>query len=638
MKSAVISLLDKDLSEHTFPLTFLGAGYALISLIILARAASSAMDSGITIGFYFILLTLTPLVAFIVGNRLIVREYIGKTRLFVEALPVALASPLVIKYVLGLIYLFALTGAGLLITMGVDSDAEISPSFAGLLLLKSLTLVFVLWSLVFSISLFGRLRLILYLVIGFATYYLMADPGIDADKFGPLALLDSQLFAHERDVIPWAQIIQSIVAGLIIAGIGFALALFNEGSLTESLAKPMNRRDFVALSIVGFAVLVIYPVLSKDWKKTPYAFSGALVVRSEQPPIAIRFDSEEQKPVAQSLVKRLTQILKVVQRELGVAELPRIRISMNTALSQKDVNMWTTNGVIIEANYGEYDTYQNTVLDAHALHGVFQILTANRAVFEPRHWLVDGITRSWATTPLNEKERAQHDAQVYARAIFALERSPLTPDLITNWQLVADATGLAAAEALAFTAVDYFRQTHGNEPLTQLARNNLIKPIPSGLRGPLQDRLVTAEQKFEATVGVSWDSFMQDWRNWLSKQRERADIAEYLALIPAITGSVKSHTNADGVLTLDAHFEKLAGFSGINKQGTCEVNHESISAFDREIWLNSDNRLTGPCTLEGVAQSISRYAQGERVYVTLGYEHPRFHWPIILRAERVTIK
>jgi len=609
LKPAVLSLLDKDLSEHTFPLTFLGAGYALISLIILARAVSSAMDSGVSVGFYYIVLALTPLVAFIVGNRLIVREYIGKTRLFVEALPVAMSSPLIIKFVMGFVYMALLTSLGLLITMGMDSDGDISPSFAGLLLIKSITLVFVLWSIVFSVSLFGRLRLILYLVIGATLYYLLSSPSIDADRFGPLALLDFELFAFERDIVPWMQIIQSVITGIVIAGIGFALALFNEGSLTESLAKPMNRRDFVALTIVGFAALVIFPVLTKDWKKTPYSFSGEQVVRSEWPPIAIRFNSPKQKPIAQSLLKRLKQTLQVAQRELGIAQVPSIRISMDTSLSTKDVNMWTRNGVIIEANYGEYDSYQNTVLEAHVLHGVFQRLTDNRAVFEPRHWLTDGLTRYWATTPLTEKDRREHAAQVFARAIFALDRSPLTPDLITNWQLVADVTGLIAAEALAFTAIEFFLQTHGNDPLTRLARANLTEPIPTGFRGPLNDRSPAAQERFESIVGESWNSFMQNWRQWLSDQRKRPDVAEFLALIPAITGVAAPHTNQDGVLTLDARFEPLADFDSIDELGTCEVNHKSIGAFDWEIWLNTDNRLAGECTLDGVAQRISQYAR-----------------------------
>jgi hypothetical protein len=638
LKPAVLSLLDKDLSEHTFPLTFLGAGYALISLIILARAASSAMDSGVTIGFYYVLLTLTPLVAFIVGNRLIVREYIGKTRLFVEALPVSMSSPLIIKYLLGFIYLALLTCLGLLITMGVDSDADISPPFAGLLLLKAITLVFVLWSVVFSVSLFGRLRLILYFIIGFTVYYLISDPSIDADRFGPLALLDSQLFAYERDEIPWPEIVQSVIIGFVVAGIGFALALFNEGSLTESLAKPMNRRDFVALTVVGFAALVIYPVLSKDWKKTPYSFSGEQVVRSEQPAVAIRFNARDQKPVAQALLDRLTQTLQFAQSELGIAQLPPVRISMDTSLSQKDVNMWTSKGVIIEANYAGYDSYQNTVLEAHVLHGVFQSLTANRAVFEPRHWLLDGVTRSWASTPLGKEDRAKHDAQVYARAVFALDRSPLTPDLITNWQRVADITGLVATEALAMTAIDFLTQQHGKEPLIQLARSNLTQRIPSGFSGPLNDRTPSMQIRFEAVVGQSWESFMQDWRSWLSEQRQRSDVAELLALIPAITGDARPGRHENGAITLDAHFKKLPGFSGIDEQGTCEVNHESIGAFDREIWLNTDNRLSGQCTLDSVAQRISHYAQGDRVYVTMSYEHPRFHWPIVLNAQRVTMK
>ena len=97
-----LSLLLKDCREHSLALFSLGTGLIAVVLISLTqqRAAEFNMSSFEVVRFA--LMTVVPLITLIVGNRLIVREYSGGTRRFMESLPIKPATPLMVKLVMGL--------------------------------------------------------------------------------------------------------------------------------------------------------------------------------------------------------------------------------------------------------------------------------------------------------------------------------------------------------------------------------------------------------------------------------------------------------------------------------------------------------------------------------------------------------
>ena len=100
-----LSLLLKDCREHSLALFSLGTGLIAVVLISLTqqRAAEFNMSSFEVVRFA--LMTVVPLITLIVGNRLIVREYSGGTRRFMESLPIKPATPLMVKLVMGWFYL-----------------------------------------------------------------------------------------------------------------------------------------------------------------------------------------------------------------------------------------------------------------------------------------------------------------------------------------------------------------------------------------------------------------------------------------------------------------------------------------------------------------------------------------------------
>src|SRR5205823_5445901 len=96
------NLIDKEIREHWLPLGavvaigLLGLGLVTLGSIVTGEAGNplEALRS--------FLLTFSIPIALVTCNRLVVREYQGKTQLFLESLPLTRARMILVKYVFGL--------------------------------------------------------------------------------------------------------------------------------------------------------------------------------------------------------------------------------------------------------------------------------------------------------------------------------------------------------------------------------------------------------------------------------------------------------------------------------------------------------------------------------------------------------
>ncbi|MGB7183485.1 MAG: hypothetical protein WBD51_16210 [Burkholderiaceae bacterium] len=642
MIAAVRTLLFKDIQEHLVPVALLAAGSLLLLILMLIQTRASELSLNSMQVVRLAVITTLPLVAFILGNRLIVREYLNRTRLFVEALPVGSSLPLLVKYFTGFTLMLGLSGLLVLAaTLGASAGDDIDARLAGLILLRTAGMATLFWSIAFCFSLCGHLRLVLYMVLITISYFILASPYLEENQIGPFALVDSDIFAYERDVTPWLDLAKTIGLSACFTICGFILALVNEGSVAERLAKPMSRRDLVAIALVVISSFTVMHTLERQWTKTPYVLSGETVLRNEAPPIAIRYEHAEHKKRGEAMMRRLSNLFSTMQQTIGLRDLPTVRIWLDQDMDPDELKLWTTDGVVIHANFSAYDSYENSILDTVVIHGIFQNLTANRAVFEPNHWVTDGVSHWWARKPLTGQQRISHDNEVIARAVIALERSPYPVDLIHNFQQLADSIGHLSAEALAFSALIYLEKTHGEESIHALARNFLASPVGDNTLGMVHDRLPSSASRFASITGVDWPDFMVNWRRWLSEQASQAGVAEFLDVVPKISGQINNRTDESGVRWIVGSYVPTAESQG-DKPGpdaVCVLKHDRITAFDDEIWLNNDIRDEAPCTTAGAAHQLqSPYAPGERAYVVLQFEHPKWHWPIMLKSRRLTIQ
>ena len=367
-------------------------------------------------------MTIIPLIAFIVGNRLIVKEYTGGTRKFVEALPIRPYVSLLTKFLLGLVYVLVLSSAVVLVASLLAEAAEdVNQRYVLLLLMKTCTVGCLIWSVVFFASFTGRIRLVIYVVLGLAIMYFMRKPSFDETGFPPFAILQTDLFVFERDIVPWTDLIGTLLIALVFVIAGFALALINEGSIAEQLGKPVTRRDIAAYALLGMGCITVYATLEKKWDVEKYSLSGNTVLRTESPEIAVSYLAKSNEAVAEQLAAELSRNITDLQTAVGLNQLPQVQISLNTELERTEIEPQLLDGVFVSANFVNFDLFENGLLRAVAMHHLLLSLTTGRWDYETRHWLLDGLARWWSEGGEAAANSANND-ELFALAWITKER------------------------------------------------------------------------------------------------------------------------------------------------------------------------------------------------------------------------
>ncbi len=592
----------------------------------------------------FALLSFLPLIALIVGNRLVVREYLSGTRLFVEALPVGSTVPLLLKYLLGWLYLAALAVIMVLLAAqkaGIADD--VTPAYVWMIIGKTLVMTTLYWSVVFCFSLCGHLRIALYLVSAALVALIAWYPGIDSERFAPFALMDDQLFVFERDLIPWSDIGGTAVLAIAFTLLGFLLTRVGEGSVVERLAKPMTRRDFVALGVLAASGLTVWSTLLERNQRDPIEFSSEYVVRLSDPAVSVLYLEEDHEASATAMAQRLSGSLTRLQASLGLVQLPDVKLVLSPERDPHDIDYATADGVFITANWLQHDSYDDAILDSVILHGVLSAQTGGRAMFEPYHWVLDGFTRWWVEQG-NGPLDPLHQAELVARALWVLDAEPEAAELVDRWQLTADRFSYPSAESLAWAAMSYLEERVGREKVLALANEYLVRPVAGNIAGSLQDRRIEPHERLEKVLDMPLDAFRTGWQDWLLEQRDDQSVRHYLAGIPALKGRLVMRRTPAGAQELEAWYEPRDTALGLQTDmstlpGQCNMKHDYIGPFDTEIEVTDDYEDIVQCQTETAAHLLnSVYSQGDRVYFALDYDGPEFHQPLRLHAERLTIQ
>lgn len=648
----VFSLLGKELREHTLSLLMLACGLLVVVLILIAQQVSGEFNLSVLEIVRFSLMSVIPLIAIIVGNRLIVREYIGGTRQFVEALPVGNALPLIIKYCIGFIFINVLAAAVLLVAVMLSSQSEgLDNRYLALVLTKTLTLSTLLWSLVFFISITGRIRVICYVGLGMLLLFLINSPNFDQARLAPIGLMDRQLFVFEREIIPWAQLIQTWLLSVMLIAAGFILALVNEGSLIEKLSKPISKRDMAVLVLVVLASVTIYQTLAKTWEVETFEFATPNVVRFDDPPIAVMYLEPSQLGRATEIADLLKSVLGQFKADLGLTQLPTVRIELNTELEHTEIEPDLVSGVLVTANYLDYDAFEDKGIAYIAMHHSLLSLSNSRMDFETRHWILDGLSRWWAESGAAKIQDAQVqvnqvqgttaseiNAEIMALAVYAARRYDKDTPPLLLWQTLTDELGFEMADALSFSAIKYLEQERGFESVIQLASDYVSEKVGNTSIESFKRLALSDEARFEKLTGWPLREFIQSWLAWLETQAQIDSVAAKLDAIPDLQAQVRSVVNEKGVRLFEGSYRAGKNYKP-GEYGQCVLRHQPTSAFDIETSIYTRIRDRRSCETTGIAHLVEPgYAAGERAYVVLELESDEFHRPIPLWTGRVVVQ
>ncbi len=633
------ALVAKELREHLWAglaLAMVLGGALLLLLVsgLLARRSVSLLQS-----YTFYLWVFVPLAGVVLGNRLVVHEYYGRTQLFLEALPVRRPELLAVKCALGLAALSAVAlGALATFALFASQSEPIDARFLAILVTRSLGWVACLWSYLFAMGLLGKLRIPLYLTTGLAAGLLVGLTDVDLSRFGPFALIDFETLPGERTHFPVDALLEALAATGVCLGIALVLGLIHEGSVAEVLARPMSQREKALSGMVILGLIVGVAVLDERRHKAPLEFDeDDLVVASEEAPLEVLYLHEEAEDDADALLAVLEADVAALEELLGRPIDAVLRVALHEQLDGRTFEqayLEENDGVLLRANFRRGAEWDERGFRAFALARVLREATGERAGFEPQAWVLDGFARWW--TERDEAREPEQD-RALLRAAWATRAAPLAEADLVRWFRTRERLGLPVAEGLAASGLWALERRRGRAAVEALARALYGREVPEDASETLRTWRTPFPAVFEQAAGLPLTEHLAAWNAELEALRARPAVADLLARVPEGSGAFEVRAGQGTI----RHLEYALRFARPPGAGTpCALLHLELSPFDHELDPRALRRQEH-LWAEGAAEAqhrLTRYGQGTRVFVALEVESEALGCPLRLAAERRVIE
>jgi len=659
----ISTFVRKEIAEHGIAILGLVIAVLFALLVTLARYQNQEFSVSPLEVLSFSLKTFIPLAAFVLGNRLIVRDYRSRAQLFTESLPVRRVVPVIVKYLIGATIVVGLMLATLVIASRYASAIDsITPAYFALLALKTLSVALLFWSIAFAFSLSGHLRLLLYVLLIGLVYYLLSTSSVDVTDFGPFALLLDGTLAYERTEIPQRALLETWALSIGFTAVGFLIATWQEGSMAEVLSRPMARRDYLVIAFLVAGFITVMAILEDEPKPDPLSIGTRYRLDNNTHGVTVVYLEPSMEVHAKPLLDGMVNDLETLQTRIGPLLLRPAYVVHDDSLESWEFIADNADGPLVYGNLEAADHYDRVVFRTTVLHQLLLANSGGRSVFEHYHWFLDGYTRriteasTAASTPI---DRRDSHTELMARAVLAAKQIGANRDLIRRWQMIADQVGYASAEALAYSALVRLEEWRGAEVIDDLAKRWLAAASVRDTRSTIERWTRSAEQDFEAATGLSWQQFMGDWLSWLENEARSTAIrgkTKHIAYHAAQANIVNDATGNQWLLASFANASKnlpdISSFTppkdspeiisstgtALNSSNTvCIMNYDRAGPFDTEMDFIFDEFKEVPCS--GGPIIIHDYnfrGSGDRVYITMEVRNSAFHQPIRLGAARVT--
>ena len=476
------ALFYKELREHRWVLL------AMLLLLALGQAATlwgaGAMGSPM-VAYQKIVSIMAPLMALVLVNRLVVREYMGRTQLFLETLPVSRTQVLAVKWLLGgavlSLAMLACFGATLFIAR---DKVMLTSHYVSLVAIRSASFVLFSYALAFAVGLTGRYRYVIWSVLLVCTVAADAVGQLPVANWPPLYMVQESM-VYERLALPSSAVLITCALGAALIVASFALALSAEGSLVVALSRRMSSREKSAVTIGFLALIMAITVIEARTPKPPFELVRA--VRSESGP-AVAVGIAGPPAVAQRLANVLSADLAQMQAFLDLRSPPSLTALPDDALDggafQRAV-LPNADGVVVRAAFTD-DAFDTEGFRAYALASWMQWHSRDRAAEENRRWLLDGAAQ-W----LVARDLPQRQETLALRAAFAARLLQARPSgagrAVREWLGVREELGPCLADALAWRMVSSLAQQMGDARFRTLSRSVLAERPPGDARASLLD-------------------------------------------------------------------------------------------------------------------------------------------------------
>ena len=539
------ALIRKELAEH-------GMVFFVFLVLLAVAAAGTILDADQSGSPPWVQLALSGKVtlfvlALVVASRVLTREYLSETQIFIEALPVRRVDIITVKLGFGVIVqvlaAFTIFGTPLLLDIPAPPGDRLGMIFA-----RAALYAVTMFALASPIALLGRFRW----AVGLGLFVLIVTVAQKFDTtiydFGTLTLLSQDFSAQSQ--IPTDAVVWSVGFSVVGFGAAFGLALLREGDIPARLAQRMSLKERVAVPVVIFSIYLVSYIDDQRREKTPFRLRTKHVI--DTPVVHVEV-GEGGRPAEEKAWLEIAQETSTrIHDALGLGRPIRTFITLRSTLDPgrfERGRLSETQGIVVRA-HPEPTAKQRLRFGRWLSREVAAEHTRRRAYLEDRLWLLDGLGL-FLFPP--------EDPDAYLRAAAeAVHRGPLD---VQRWHQVRLAIGRDAAQIVAWALLELQARDKGRdavrsllaarfgsrptrdirpvlyEPSTaQLVRDYLGLPGLDALVPPLEARVVNAPTE-SLNIGAE-----AEFRKLSSRTRQLK-----ARLISNVSGSTLSAALADDV-------------------------------------------------------------------------------------------
>lgn len=515
-----LPLLRKEVHEHGIivAVTMIVGALALVALLIEAD-----LQGGRFIALARYLMVMGTLTAVVLSNRLFVREYAGRTQLFLETLPLGRATIFTTKWLLGCGLMLLLTAIAWFANLWWIRKTEVLPWPNALGTLSNVMLfTLALWAFASMAGMLGRYRYIAWIAAFLLISALYSVAGITPADLPVFRLLgiDVQMALSTPDM---RTVLHVLATTAVLTLAAAALALLGSGAMASALAQRMTARELVFVLASGLVLATIVTTLQPKPDPPPFALSGGELVRGEHSSASVMptadLDSAAAKALATTLVRDLDTLIDALELQAKPAVFILPQQGLDRTVMQR-APLGDSAGIVLKiAPDAPLESVRSLVL-----HSFLGDATENRAFKEDRHVLLDGLAARWA---LRHDVAAQ--AQWWLRAASIGE--PLGSDDLTRWSATSERLGECLSQAVAFSVVDSLAVRLGQERMLDLMRSLFSPPA-----GDVRVLFETEPETLLERAGVSWPELATytEAARQSARENNRDLLAQRPHLIPQI--------------------------------------------------------------------------------------------------------
>ncbi|HEY0705810.1 MAG TPA: hypothetical protein VGG33_03390 [Polyangia bacterium] len=641
------ALLAKEWSQHARALVTLSIFFALVGLAAWATFLQSTRSVSVLEIVPRLAISALPAAAVVLGHRLVILEYYGRTQRFLEALPLRRGEEVTIKFAFGLFWLLLWGALALTIAIVVARrTVPIDVRFAAILALRLAGYTTALWSVVFVFHVFGRLRVPLLLLAVLVAVLVSNARDVSLRQSGPMRLVDASTYVIESAAFPSRDLV--LAFGIAAAGAVLALLLVSlrEGGVVEALAKPLSTREKGALLVVVMGGAIAAASVEKEKVAPMPELDAESVIRGPSPQLGDRLEvvyaGDALRPAAERLVGLLAPALGRLEEVLPKpARRLRVIHGGDVLPDRSELVARYASGSVIRINLQSFlggdDVAETLEARTRTLADVFHVVLVSasegRALLEPRHFWTDGFAQYLASRALPPTETPPLEALL---AHHETGGDAPNEGTIRYHHSFGEQVGEARAMVLAGDAWSYLHDRSGEAKVFALAKALFSRRSRGDLRDLVHERLHPPTAVFTEVTGLPFSSFVTDWRRRLADQAKAPAQAASLEVRPrAVIDVVPQPAAAFDPIVIEGRFA-----SPLDPQATCQALHMVERWFDswpspEELQIETINVASDR---RGFRHALDGdYESGERAFVAVDCRLPTLPGRTRLHAERVTV-